>query len=108
MNKSAKKSVGSELTEFVHELFLKKEFGEWRDSILRYENGRWYSLIVELDKHSAPLNLINHLGEDIYSKFVFQCIKSPDYKVSNEIKVLFTVTGWIWTSVVGYSKVRDI
>lgn len=98
MNNDVKIEV--ELTNYVHNLFLESHYADWRDKLFEQLDERWYSLVVELSKNKVPTNNIKQLGEEIYSKFVYRCIPSPNYRRTGEILVLFNVVGLIWHGLI--------
>ncbi len=107
MSSAGKGDITDELTEFVRDLFTESKYEEWRNVLYEQRRDRWYSLIVGLDRHDAPLDRIRSFGEQVYSKTVFQCIEAPDFKSSNELVIVFKVSGWIWSSVVNFSTPND-
>lgn len=96
--------VETKLTEFTHDLFTSPIYIQWLDKLHEQKPSRWYSLIVELDKTTGSIQELKDLGESIYSKLVYRCIPTPDFKNSKEIMVLFNVSGGIWHSLIYYSK----
>ena len=88
------------LTKFSHNLFSALQYKQWRENLSHQEKNRWYSLIVELDKSHCSLNAIKYFGEDIYTKLVYRCIPSPDFKSTGENIILFNFSGKIWHSLI--------
>ena len=93
-------SLESELTEYVHELFISQSYVSWVDSLPHLEKGRWYSLIVELDKAECELEKIKEFEAEVSSKFVFSCLKAPYFKKTGELMIVFNIAGFLWSSVV--------
>lgn len=92
--------IEDKLTHFIHDVFLNLEYKSWRNKLFNFEVDRWYSLIVELDKSQVDLNHIKEFDEGIYSKLVYRCIRSPNWKNTGEIMIVFNVSGMIWSSIV--------
>jgi len=97
---NGKHKVEDKLTRFVHDIFLDLEYKSWRNKLFNFELDRWYSLIVELDKSQVALSRVKEFNESIYSKLVFRCIRSPNWKNTGEIMIIFNVSGMIWSSLV--------
>ena len=89
---------------FTHNLFTKPLYGESRGQLCEQKTNRWYSLIAELDKATGSIEELTEFGDDIYMKFVYRCIPTPDFKNSREIMVLFNVSGWMWHSLIYFQK----
>ena len=93
-------TIEEKLTNFIHNVFLESEYRNWRNNLFNFELDRWYSLIVELDKSQVALNRIKEFDKGVYSKLVFRCIRSPNWKNTGEIMIIFNVSGMIWSSLV--------
>ena len=96
-----------ELTTFIHDLFLNKEYLEWRKGLKSATANEWHSLIANLHRMGAPLERIRGFGENIYSKLVFSYTKAPDYKKSKLLMVQFTVSESIWHSIIWHCPERN-
>ncbi len=92
------------LTIFVHDLFSMHQYAQWREYLSNQETNRWYSLIVELEKSHCSLSLIKNFGEAVYSKLVYRCIPSPDFKTTGKKMFLFNLSGRIWHSLIHHSN----
>lgn len=95
-----------ELSSYIHDLFLSKEYISWRKDINSVTEGKWHSLIASLARHNAPTDKALSFGENIYSRLVFSYTKAPDYKTSQMLMVLFTVSGSMWHSLVWHCPER--
>ena len=80
---------------------------ERRKSLKSFEEGKWHSLVVSLDKNNAPLEQIKAFGKGIFSKLVFNYVKAPDYKMSKMLMIQFTVSGGLWHSVIWHCPERN-
>ena len=107
INMSDWEETEEELSTFIHDLFLNKEYLEWRRSLKSFEEGKWHSLIVSLKNQGVPLAEILKFGENIFSKLVFNYIKAPDYRQSQMLIVLFTVSGGMWRSLIWHCPERN-
>jgi hypothetical protein len=96
-----------ELSAFIHDLFLNKEYMDWRKDLKSSREGIWHSLVVSLDKHNAPLQEILRFGKNIESNLVFNYVKAPDYKQSQMLMVQFTVSGGMWHSLIWHCPERN-
>lgn len=96
-----------DLTNYIHDLFLDKDFIQWRMALKEYELGAWHSLLVKLDRSGASITRLKQFGEDTYSKLVFNYVKAPDYKTSQMLMIQFTVAGSMWHSVVWHCPERN-
>lgn len=96
--------LSSNLTEFVHDLFIMNIYKGWREKLNNQRINRWYSLIVELDKANTPIVELKKFGTDVYSKLTYRCIPSQDYKKTGELLILFTISGSLWHSLIYFSE----
>ena len=104
MDSIKQNKLNQQLTSIAHELFTDKQFKKWVRELANQKKHRWYSLIVELDKNDCPIDSLKKLDESIYSKFVYQCIPSPDFNLNRETIILFNVSGYIWHSLIYYKS----
>lgn len=100
-------SFEEELTIFVHDLFLDKEYLDWRKNLKQFESCKWHSLIIGLEKFGSPLERIKSLGESTYSKLVFSYIETPDFKESQMLMIQFTVSGGMWNTLIWHCPERN-
>lgn len=100
------KELSSKLTELAHDLFTVGAYRVWRESLSSHKLDRWYSLVVELDKKNIETEEVKKFGNDVYSKLVYRCVPSPNFKKTGEIMVLFNVSGWLWHSLICFSDAR--
>ncbi len=96
-----------ELTTFIHDLFLEREYLLWRKHLKEFSPGKWHSLIVKLDKYGSSLERIKSFGVTTYSKLVYSYIEAPDYKESKMLMIQFTVSGSMWNSLVWHCPERN-
>ena len=89
-----------ELISFTHDIFLENEYINWRINLASITDGKWYSLISSLSDNGAPISSLQVFGDTIYSKLVFNCVKSPDFRTSRQVMVSFTISGSLWHSVI--------
>jgi hypothetical protein len=95
------------LSEFIHDLFMKKAYLKWRKNLKANEESVWHSLIASLAKNDAPLEKIKSFGENIYPKLVFNYVKAPDFKDSQMLMIQFTVSGTMWHSLIWHCPERN-
>ena len=107
MTSDKRQRLKRELTEFTHDLFLKKEYIEWRSGLLKLADGKWRSLIASLAKSGASVDTLAAFGEHNYSKFVFNCVKAPDFRNSRQVMVLFTISGGLWHSLIWHAPEKE-
>ena len=88
------------LTEFTHDLFLKRAYRDWVEGLSSYRRDHWYSVIVELDRVGAPVDELQELGSDVVRGYVFRCFGSPTFRSSGELMVFFAHAYCMWTSTV--------
>ncbi len=96
-----------ELTTFIHDLFLENKFLEWRKGLNKHEAAKWHSLIVGLDNCGAPIDRLQHFGQSIYSKLVFNYVNAPDYSESRMLMIQFTVAGSMWHCLIWHCPERN-
>ncbi len=99
--------IEEELSNYVHDLFLNREYTNWRKDIKSASEGKWHSLVSSLAMHSAPIDQALSFGEEISSKLVFNYTKAPDYKASQMLMVQFTISGSMWYSIVWHCPERN-
>ena len=88
------------LSVYIHEIFSKAEYKDWRCNLKSFQEGKWHSLIASLNKHTLPLDRLYEFGNSVYSKLVFNYVKAPDYKESQMLMIQFTVSGTLWSCTI--------
>ena len=104
---SDRKETEKALSVFVHDLFLKNQYIEWRKNLKSSQEGKWHSLVVSLNRCGAPLEELMDFGESIFSRLVFNYVKAPDYRESQMLMINFTVSGGLWHSLVWHCPERN-
>ena len=99
--------IEEELSNYVHDLFLNREYISWRKDIKSASEGKWHALIPSLLTYNAPIDQVLSFGEEISSKLVFNYTTAPDYKTSQMLMVQFTISGSMWHCIVWYCPERN-
>lgn len=99
--------IKEQLTYFVRELFMRREYYPWVKQLANRRTDRWYSLIVTLDETGADLSEIKNFGEEIYRNFVFDVTRSPTFEHSGEYMIGFTVAGRLWHTMIWHTPAPD-
>lgn len=96
-----------DLTSYINDLFLDREYLGWRRELKAFSAGSWHSLVTCLASCNAPTDVFLAFGECVYSKLVFSYIEAPDYAESQLLMVQFTVAGSMWHCVVWHCPERS-
>ncbi|KWS55839.1 MULTISPECIES: hypothetical protein [Pseudomonas syringae group] len=96
-----------ELTSCIHDLFLNKEYVEWRRALRAFSTGEWHLLTASLAKKHVPTEAFLEFGQEIYPNLVFSYIEAPDHAESQMLMVQFTVPGSMWQCLVWHCPERN-
>lgn len=103
----ALEQYGEELTDYVTDLFLYREYLNWRKDLKSFPPGIWHSVATSLASRNAPTERLLDFGECIYSGLVFSYIEAPDYAESKMLMVQFTVAKAMWHRIIWHCPERS-